>query len=411
METIVLADDDADIRRIVELRLRMAGYRILTAADGEAGLQLIKAEKPRVAMLDLMMPRKHGFTVIQEIRSDPELRSVFIIVGSAKTYAPDVRRAKELGADLYLTKPYDMDALIRTLKEATVAASSALLVRFWGTRGSIATPGRATLRYGGNTACTEVRCGETVVLLDCGTGAREAGLALSREFKGRPIHIHVFVSHTHWDHIQGFPFFMPAYVPGNRVSICSLRGSDKSLERVFTGQMDSSYFPVDLRDMFAQLQFVELEGPPLQVGEVQVSHIYLNHPGIAIGFRINWRGKSVVYVTDHEPYVRLSGDNEFNRKLDREIDAFAGGADLYIREAQYTEEEYSTKKGWGHSTWKDALESAQAAGVRRLSLFHHDPMRDDDALDQMIASCHGYMKECGMSFDCTAAAENQELAL
>jgi phosphoribosyl 1,2-cyclic phosphodiesterase/CheY-like chemotaxis protein len=411
METIVLVDDDADIRRIVELRLRMAGYRILTASDGETGLQLIRTEKPRVALLDLMMPRKHGFAVCQEIRSDPGLRSVYIIVGSAKTYAPDIRRAKELGADLYLTKPYDLEALVRVLKEVATASAANLRVRFWGTRGSIATPGRATLRYGGNTACTEVRCGDSVLLFDCGTGVREAGLSLSREFQGRPIHIHIFVSHTHWDHIQGFPFFIPAYVPGNRVSIYSLRGSDKSLERVFTGQMDASYFPVDLHDMFAQLQFVELEGPPIEIGEVQVSHFYLNHPGLAIAFRVDWQGKSVVYLTDHELYTRLSGDNELNRKLDREIDTFAKGADLYIREAQYTEEEYPAKKGWGHSTWKDAVESAHAASVRRLSLYHHEPMHDDDAIDGIVARCHDYMKERGMNFECTAAAEGQELVL
>ncbi len=119
METIVLVDDDADIRRIVELRLRMAGFRILTASDGQAGLELVRAEKPRVALLDLMMPRKHGFAVCQEIRSDPELRGVYIIVGSVKTYAPDIRRAKELGADLYLTKPYDLEALVQTLQEVT----------------------------------------------------------------------------------------------------------------------------------------------------------------------------------------------------------------------------------------------------------------------------------------------------
>jgi phosphoribosyl 1,2-cyclic phosphodiesterase/CheY-like chemotaxis protein len=410
MEKIVLVDDDADIRRLVELRLRMAGFQVLTAADGETGLQLIRAEKPRVALLDLMMPRKHGFAVCQEIRSDPSLRGIRIIVGSAKTYAPDIKKAKELGADIYLTKPYDMEALIRTIKEALASTASVLTVRFWGTRGSIPTPGRATLRYGGNTACVEVRCGENVLLFDCGSGAREAGLSLTQEFQGRPIRVHVFVSHTHWDHIQGFPFFVPAYVPGNQVSVYSLRASDKSLEKVFTGQMDTNYFPVDLSAMMAQLQFVELDGT-VEIGDTKVSHVYLNHPGIAIGFRVERGGKSVVYLTDHEPYCRLSGDNEFNRKIDREIDDFVAGTDFYIREAQYTEEEYPSKKGWGHSTWKDAVESAQAAKVRNLSLYHHDPLRDDDAVDAIVATCQAYMREHGMEFACSAAAEGQQLTL
>jgi phosphoribosyl 1,2-cyclic phosphodiesterase len=256
----------------------------------------------------------------------------------------------------------------------------------------------------------EVRCGEAILLLDCGTGAREAGLALAGEFKGKPLSVHLFVSHTHWDHIQGFPFFVPAYIPGNRLTLYSLRGTDKSLSKVFTGQMDSSYFPVDLTDMMAQLDFVELEGP-VEIGNAKVSHFYLNHPGLAVGYRIESEGKAVVYVTDHEPYCRLTGDNEHNRKLDRELDEFARGADLYIREAQYTEEEYPKKKGWGHSTWKDAVNSAHAAQAKRLVLYHHDPMHDDDFLDQVVASCRAYMREQGMTFECEAGADFQQISV
>ena len=171
--------------------------------------------------------------------------------------------------------------------------------------------------------------------------------------------------------------------------------------------MDTNYFPVDLSAMLAQLQFVELDGT-IEIGDARVSHVYLNHPGIAIGFRVERKGKSVVYLTDHEPYCKLSGDNEFNRKIDREIDDFVAGTDFYIREAQYTEEEYSSKKGWGHSTWRDAVESAHAAKVRRLSLYHHDPTRDDGAVDAIVAQCRASMLERGMNFECTAAAEAQQ---
>lgn len=411
MDRIVIVDDDPDIRRIAELRLRIAGFHVLTAEDGEAGLQLIRAEKPRVVLLDLMMPKMHGFAVCQAIRSDATLQGVFIIVTSAKTYSADIKKVKELGADLYINKPYDLEALVGTIQKALASSGKpAIAVKFWGTRGSIPTPGRATLRFGGNTSCVEVRCGETVILLDCGTGAREAGLALAGEFKGKTLHAHIFVSHTHWDHIQGFPFFVPAYIPGNHMTLYSVRGTDKSLARIFTGQMDSSYFPVDLTDMMAHLDFVELEGP-IELGGARVTHFYLNHPGLALGFRIESEGKSVVYVTDHEPYCRLSGDNDHNRKLDREVDDFARGADLYIREAQYTEEEYPTKKSWGHSTWKDAVDSAHAAQAKRLVLFHHDPMHDDDFLDQVVASCRSYMREKGMTFECEAGADHQHISV
>jgi CheY-like chemotaxis protein len=410
MEKVVLVDDDADIRRVAEVRLKAAGYDVMSAADGEAGLQLIRAERPRVVLLDLMMPKIHGYAVLQQIRSDPTLRGIRVIVTSAKSYAADVQKAREVGADDYLTKPYDLDALVEKVRAAFDAAGPRVSVRFWGTRGSIPTPGPRTIRYGGNTSCVEVRCGQTILMLDSGTGAREMGLALQREFQGRPVEVAIFIGHTHWDHIQGFPFFMPAYVAGSRLTIHSLRGSDKSLEKVFTGQMDASYFPVSAADLLARLQFVELEGA-VKVGDACVSHVYLNHPGVAIGFRIDIGKKSVVYISDHEPYRRLNGDNEHNRKLDREVDEFARGADLYIREAQYTEEEYPAKRGWGHSTWADALESAHEAGVNLLALYHHDPMHDDDFIDRVVAECRANMQQRGMNFVCFAAADNLEVTL
>ena len=304
MKKILLVDDDADIRRVVGLRLKLAGYQVLTAEDGEAGLAVLHAERPRVILLDFMMPKMHGFAVCQAIRADEELKQTYIIVGSAKAYAADIQKALALGANAYVRKPYDFDELLKMIAQAltepaqtaaageakaapkvesalraeTAAGPVSMQVKFWGTRGSIATPGPATLRYGGNTSCAEVRCGDAVLLFDCGTGIRPAGMALLREFEGRPIEAHLFVSHTHWDHIQGFPFFMPAYVPGNRVFIYSLRGADKSLEKVFTGQMDSNYFPVNLSDLKANLRFVELEGA-VTVGPATISHLYLNHPG------------------------------------------------------------------------------------------------------------------------------------
>jgi phosphoribosyl 1,2-cyclic phosphodiesterase/CheY-like chemotaxis protein len=411
MPRIVLADDDEDIRSIVEMGLKALGFEVFTAADGEEGLKLIREKKPDAVVLDLMMPRLHGFGVCQEIRKDPELKDLFIVVGSAKAYPADIKKAKALGANVYLKKPYEIEALADTLKTGlTGSAPPVFQVRFWGTRGSIATPGPHTLRYGGNTSCVEVRSGQTILLFDCGTGVREAGLNLIREFQKQPIQVHLFVSHSHWDHIQGFPFFGPAYIPGNHVSIYSLRGTDKSLEKVFTGQMDSTYFPVDLSDMMAEFKFIELEGP-VQLGDTTVSHAYLNHPGVAAGFRVENAGRSVVYLTDHEPYYRLLGESAQSKKLDNEIDAFAHDADLYIREAQYTEEEYPSHRSWGHSTWKDALDSANAAKACRVALFHHDPMHDDDTIDRIVESCRAYMQEHGMTFECFAAGDQQQVSV
>ncbi len=408
MSKVVVIDDDQDIVTVATKRLRAAGYEVKTASDGEAGLRLVIAERPSVVLLDLMMPKMHGFTVCQEIRKNASLDATRIIVCSAKSYPVDVAKAKELGADVYLMKPYDLQELVDTLR--VLSTGSTACVKFWGTRGSIAAPGPSTVRYGGNTSCVEMRCGDTLLMFDCGTGAREMGSALLQEFAGRELHIHMLVSHTHWDHIQGFPFFAPAYLPSSTITIYSARGCDKRLDKIFTGQMDASYFPVALKDMQADLRFIELDGD-IVIGDAKISHMFLNHPGIAVGFRVDLAGKSVSYVTDHEVYCRMGGDLDHYRKLDEQVDEFASGSDLYIREAQYTEEEYPKKKGWGHSTASDAVKSAVQARARQLALYHHDPAHDDEQLDRIVRGCQQHLQELGVSLPCFAAADSQRINL
>jgi phosphoribosyl 1,2-cyclic phosphodiesterase len=177
---------------------------------------------------------------------------------------------------------------------------------------------------------------------------------------------------------------------------------------VFTGQMDAAYFPVTLGDLSAHLDFVEITDE-VKIGDARISHAYLNHPGVAIGFRIEYGGRSIVYVSDHESYCRMSGDNEHNRKLDSDLSRFAHDADLYIREAQYTEEEYRTKRTWGHSVWNDVVDCAQSADAKKLVLYHHDPMHDDEQLDQVAAEARDYMRRHGMHFELVMASDYLEL--
>lgn len=409
MQKIVVVDDDPDIVTIAARRLRAAGYEVMSASDGEAGLRLVERERPGVVLLDLMMPKMHGFAVCQEIRRDATLDRTRIIVTSAKSYPVDIAKAKELGADVYLVKPFDLEELATTVR-SVLATLSTTSVKFWGTRGSIATPGRSTMRYGGNTSCVEMRCGETLLMFDCGTGAREMGVSLASEFSDRTLDIHLLVSHTHWDHIQGFPFFLPAYLANSNITIYSARGCDKRLDKIFTGQMDASYFPVSMNDMRANLRFVELDGD-LVIGDTKISHIYLNHPGITVGFCIETAGKKVAYITDHEAYCRMNGDLDHYRKLDEQVNEFVAGSDLYIREAQYTDEEYVDKKGWGHSTTSDAARSAVRARARQLALYHHDPTHDDEDLDRMVAGCQQQVREMGSAISCFAAADSQVITV
>jgi phosphoribosyl 1,2-cyclic phosphodiesterase len=410
MKKVLVVDDDPAILTVASNRLQAESIQTLTARNGEEGLHMAREHRPDVVVLDLMMPKMHGYTLIQEIRNDPTLSHVKIMVTSAKTYSTDVERTRRLGADRYLGKPYVLQEFWEMISELLQEKRPVFTVRFWGTRGSIATPGEATLKYGGNTSCTEVRCGEQLLILDAGTGIRVLGTSLLREFQQRPIKGHIFVGHTHWDHIQGFPFFAPAFNPKNEFAIYSLHGAEKPLDKVFQGQMDSDYFPVLLTDMKARLEFCELDSV-VNLGDVQVSYVFLNHPGLAVGFRISFAGRSLVYISDHENYGRLAPGGPVPNPMDLEIARFAENAELLISEAQYTEEEYEQKKGWGHSTFLDALERAAQANVKRLVIFHHDPSHDDAFLDGILEFCQSTIADRSYTFSCSLAQEGTSIEL
>jgi phosphoribosyl 1,2-cyclic phosphodiesterase len=254
-------------------------------------------------------------------------------------------------------------------------------VTFWGTRGSIAKPGPTTVRHGGNTSCVSVRTDAgTLIVLDCGTGVHELGQVLVSE-PGR-VDGHLLIGHTHWDHIQGLPFFAPLLVEGNHWHIYGPRGLDTSIDATLAGQMQYTYFPVQLLDFGATIEYHDLVEGQFQIDDVTVTTRYLHHPALTLGYRIEADGASVVYSTDHEPSTAAAGTG-----LDRE-DAlhvgFVRDADLLIHDAQYVEEEYPARIGWGHSTVEYALDVAAAGCVARLALFHHDPTRTDDAVDALV---------------------------
>jgi phosphoribosyl 1,2-cyclic phosphodiesterase len=283
-------------------------------------------------------------------------------------------------------------------------------VRFWGVRGSIAAPGPRTARYGGNTPCVEIRAGGQLIIVDAGTGIRELGLSLMKAAAGAPIEGSVFIGHTHWDHIQGLPFFTPLYVPTSRFSFYGMHGTTRPFREVMEGQMHSTYFPVQMKDIASKPEFVELGGP-VRIGPVKVSYHFLNHPGITVGYRFEHDGKVVSYISDHEPYAKLNRAGEFADKEDALVARFVSGSDLLICEAQYTAAEYLVKRGWGHSTFDDVLDLADKAGAKRVALFHHDPTHDDDAMDGLVDSAIRLVSGRGKSLEVFAAREGQSLEI
>jgi CheY-like chemotaxis protein/glyoxylase-like metal-dependent hydrolase (beta-lactamase superfamily II) len=291
-------------------------------------------------------------------------------------------------------------------------------IKFWGTRGSIPTPGSNTIRYGGNTSCVELRSDDgTLFILDCGTGLRRLGQKLLQE--KQPISGIILLSHTHWDHTQGFAFFDPIFQKGNQFTIFAVSGVDRSLSEVLSGQMDYLYFPLTLDELESTILFKEIGEETFNVGDVQVRTQFTNHTVLTLGFRIKAGGRTVVYVADHEPFstnlYRAGVENPSLEDIihagDRRHVEFLTDADLVIHDAQYTNAEYLDKRNWGHSTMEYVLDVAMAANVRQVVLSHHDPDHDDDFLDALEAHCQDQVRAVGSNMNVLLAAEGLEIFL
>ncbi|MCP4605771.1 MAG: MBL fold metallo-hydrolase [Proteobacteria bacterium] len=260
-------------------------------------------------------------------------------------------------------------------------------VRFWGVRGSIPTPGPNTVRIGGNTSCVEIRCGSKLVILDGGTGLMPLGDQL---VASQPIQAYMFFSHMHWDHIQGFPFFKPAFAPGNHFDLYGGKNLNATLAETLSGQMNFPNFPVTLEQMAASMVFHGFnDGQVVDLGnDVTVTAHSLSHPNGCYGYRIEYENSVIAYCTD----------TEHRDELDQNVLKLANNADLFVYDAQYTPEEYAGKDGcapkvgWGHSTFEHGVELANAAGAKRLVLFHHDPLHDDDTVLDIERRCRKLFK-------------------
>jgi phosphoribosyl 1,2-cyclic phosphodiesterase/CheY-like chemotaxis protein len=424
MYTVLIIDDEADYRQLLGEVLAAHGWKVLEADEGEKGLALAREHKPRVIVCDLLMPRCNGFQVCRAIRQDPALKHVKILVSSGRDFGSDRQAAREAGADQYLTKPMDLgdlvDVLTQLAQEAeanaprptalTELATKPARVKFWGVRGSIPTPGPATVQYGGNTSCIEVRADGQLIILDAGSGLRLLGKALLEEFGDQSLEMTLLLTHTHWDHIQGIPFFLPVYRPQNRLRILGYEGARHGLVNVLSNQMESPFFPVGLRELPANVLIEELKSMSFEVGSVRVQACFANHPGICVGYRLFTSEGSVAFFPDNEPHIghrrapQATGDPEgtamaFARGQDQKVVEFLRGVDVMIMDAQYDCSEYRDHIGWGHGCVEDVVALALQAGAKRLFLFHHDPNHDDakiaamaDEARRMVADRHGQLQ-------------------
>ncbi len=278
-------------------------------------------------------------------------------------------------------------------------------IKFWGVRGSIPTPGPSTVKYGGNTACAELRYKDKLFILDAGSGIRELGLELMKQ--GTGIRASILISHLHWDHIQGIPFFVPALVPGNDFTFYGAEDPEKDLATIIAEQMNPINFPIELKDMGSKLHFTPLSEGSYVIDDIKVDTIFINHPGYALGYKLHFEERTLVYISDNEPFSSAQDKNEpyIGEDGREKLLNFIKHATVLIHDAQYTPEEYKSRVTWGHSPYDYTVHLGLDANVEQLILFHHDPMHDDETLDNLYENAFKIVKESGSEMELLMARE------
>ncbi|HEY0369463.1 MAG TPA: response regulator [Chthoniobacterales bacterium] len=435
MPTVLLIEDDDESRRATSELFSRDKWNVLQAGDGEVGIELALKHRPEVILCDLLMPKANGFQVCRAIRQ--QLQPTKIIVISGRDYGVDRASALEAGADEYLVKPITWEVLSSTIDRVLPEIprkfsadghgadfhTPSTRLKLWGVRGSIPVPGPSTVRYGGNTSCIEIRADGEIIVLDAGSGIRELGQSLEKEFGERRIKLTLLITHTHWDHIQGLPFFLPAYNRKNEIRVLGYEGARVGLATILAGQMETPFFPVSLKDLPSHIAIEELKEMEFSIGKVNVRSKFANHPGICAGYRINTSGGSIAFFPDNEPYELLklqlaqrdqtsdAEAREYSKTERSKLVEFLHGCDVMIFDTQYTDQEYEKHIGWGHGSVSRTVSLALEAQVKRLILFHHDPSHDDEAIDEMLERARLLVVESGRQLEVEAAREGAEIWL
>ena len=395
-----VVDDDPDLLALIGALLEKGGHEVVLIDSSRRALREIPQARPDCVVTDVMMPELDGFELTRELRRRPELASTKIVVLSAKNYEFDRRRAKELGADGYIVKPIQRETFVKSLLDIV---SEQIVVSYWGVHGTLPVPGPDTVRYGGNTPCVSVEIGgEPIYIFDCGSGIKRLSdhlLASTTErISGR-----IFISHTHWDHINTVPFFAPLYARGNEFEVHGPYQGDLTIDRAVSAQMEGVYFPVTIREFGARLVFRDLREESLSFGPVRIDTMLLSHPGYCLGYRLTARGRKICYITDNELYN--PNDSRHDKRYVERLAEYVEGADVLITDTTFRDHEYPSKVDWGHSCVSQVVSLAALAKVKRLHLFHHDPDQTDDDIDLKLQEARQGLEACGAQIECEAPAE------
>jgi phosphoribosyl 1,2-cyclic phosphodiesterase len=397
-----IVDDNLAVASTAKVLIERAGYQATVCTSSQQALQDIPVQKPDCVLLDIMLPELDGLELCRRFRKMPELSDLKILIFSSKAFEFDRQQALDMGADGYILKPIKADTFLDQINKVV---RDHVEVRFWGVRGTLPRPGQDAIRYGGNTSCVSLSFprGEFFIF-DAGTGIKRLGDALLaagvKRIKGK-----IFISHPHWDHINTIPFFTPLYIPGNDFEILGASHGSLSIREQVSAQMQGVYFPITMREFGAHVYFRDLQEGTYDVDGIEVKTMLLSHPGHCLGYRVNYRDRSICYITDNELF--LPSSEFYSEEYVERLSQFVARTDALIADATYTDGEYANRVGWGHSCISRVVDFADRAHVKTLYLFHHDPNQDDDAIDKKLATARDMLAKQESQVMCVAPAEGE----
>ena len=376
-----IVDDDKTVAGITTGLLKAGDIESDVADFNGDIITQLRAGTYDVVLMDIMMPNVDGIELCRQIKSDSAFDAVKVVIVSGKAYDFDKRRAKQVGANGYITKPLNP---VRFAEDIRAIVEASFSVTYWGVRGTLPVPGKNSIRYGGNTSCVTMAFpNDRTLVFDAGTGIKALSDSIMKNHGGK-MSAHLFISHPHWDHINAFPFFAPFFVPGNKFEVIGAKHGDRTMEDLLSAQMDDVFFPILVTDMGASITFRNIGEETITIDDdIVVDTMLLSHPGNCLGYRVTFGGKSICYVTDNELYTPESGFQ--NLPYEAKLIDFIKGADILITDTPYFDEDYPKHINWGHSAVGRVVEIAAAAEVKSLHLFHHDPDQSDDDIDRKLS--------------------------
>ena len=401
--TYFIVDDDRVFIKLLTRYLASDLVTIASSTTSSDAFQEIKHLKPDCLILDIMMPDVDGLELCKQVRAEPALDNTKIVVVSGKAYEIDRKRAFDIGADGYIVKPVTPDKIAGQIQRIV---EDRVEMTFWGVRGTLPVPGQNTIRYGGNTSCISLEFPKgSLFIFDAGTGIKALSDHLETQNRSQ-IEAKIFISHPHWDHINALPFFTPLYKQGNEFEIMGPAHGDISIRELISGQMDGVYFPIEIKEFGATVSFQNLKEGLVSIDGIKVQTILLNHPGHCLGYRIDYKDRSICYITDNELFPKSS--RFYNGAYIKKLTAFIRNTDALIADCTYSEDEYAQKIRWGHSSITEVVHLAHRAGVGTLYMFHHDPGQTDAAIDTKNDRAQALLNELNSSTRCVTPMEKQQ---